>query len=564
MISPQNQSMRGMQELLQAVHGGPKTTPMIPFKDPIPSQPAASKKLIPTGPVVSKRVSEDPHQQIVRKLVGRVVETVEELESAGINQIDVINLAFIYRDLAPGDEVCPISIIMLKNFLENVIKPSNEVGYNKIIAYYNVLAEERSSRKTEKQRNAAQSVLSSYRTVENAYLYSYGFKDAADNMAKKLKAPEDMSVIERVKWLRIWAVILCDQLLFWGDLDDAGRIKGKKNTAEFNELHIYPESMILIWYDYLRHLPDESILCDMIQSMVELFPEKAQNALMRYGEMTVNVPDSTKVEHIRNSVKKLFFPKPWLSQSSCFCTTLGVQNFPIERLVDAVTAFKNGGIENMSTFELPYVDVYNNCKQRTVTCYKYGTVKSEHKEFNAGVTCKEELEMYIVLYKWLLAHPDFKFGAEQKTLKEYGMDDLLEEKPDLRTCAATWITNMGFARDEEDINWEVAEAVLKLSENGEMFEEFCQGNVSGDEIFNAYHFVSIAQAIACFSKISKLSAQEINKMGAALKRVKMFGTDRALPGDLIYLELFCYMVKNNPEALGKSLIQLYASKLCPQ
>lgn len=551
-------SMRGIQELLSAMHGTPKGSPNVLMRAPVSSQPEAM-----SAPMM-KQTKLTQHQLNMRKLVGRVKETVEELESAGFTRQDVISLACMYRDLVPGDEVCPISIKMMKDFLENVIRCNSEADYNKLLAYYNVTSEEQlSDKKAKRLRNDVYSIWDGYRTIENAYRYSYGFKDVADEMAKKLDAPAEMSVIERVKWIRVWVVILCDQMLFWGDLDNNGKIKSKETTARFNEKYVYPESMIFVWFGHLKNMPDGYIVYDMMRKLIEVFPEKAQNAVMRYGEFFENKPDSTKVEHIRNSIKKLLFPRPWLAQSSHFCTKMGVELFIPDRLENAVMAWKNGGIETMSTFELPYYDVYNGLKHRTLTCYKYGTGRLDGQEMNAGVSCKEELEMYVALYQWYLAHPDFKFGPEKKTLQEYGMAELLVEKVDIRTCVSAWIIDMGLAREESDINWELAEEILGFDEKSESFEEFYKGNLSEDDIYETYQFASMEQAIACFSLTRKISEEEIRKMGAALKRVKMFGIERALPGDCIYLALFRFLIKNKPEVVGKNLIQLYAAKLCP-
>lgn len=559
----QQPSMRSIQDLLASVHGDRKSSPMVPFNFPVSSQPMASQKLMPTAPAKSQEVlrAETKEERVVTNLTNRILESAEELNAAGISEFDALNLAFIYRDWMPGDEISPISIKMVRNFLES-IKISNETGYNKLMAYYNVLAEERTTRKTEKMRNAAHSILSQYRTIENAYQYSYIFREVANKMAPKLQAPESMGVVERVKWLRIWAVIIADQMLFWGDLDKNGKLKSADNTKRFNEFHVFPETMLFVWDDYLSNLPDGAILYDMLKRMIGLFPETARNAVLKYGEITSNVSDVTKVEHIRNLVKKHFFPRPWLVQSGYFCVVEGIKNFPATRLARAVTAWKNGGIDNLPTYDLPFYDVYNNCKLRTVTCYQYDTVIVNGKEINAGVSCREELEMYVELYKWLLEHPDFKFGAEKKTLEEYGIADLLEEKIDLESVAASCIVAKGFARDEADVNFEMIK-LLRLEENAQFFKDFVSGRASAIEVFANYAFSSENQAIACFSKTSKVSPMELNKMAAALKRINTFGmTSGTSFSDIAYLELFKYLVKHQP-----TLVKGYANtykRLLPQ
>ncbi len=498
--------------------------------------------------------------RLVENLESRMVHDLE-----GISQYEELNLAFIYNDLMPGDVLAPISLKRVKEFLENVVKPASESGYNKVMAYYNVLAEDIPKNKLEKLRNAAQSFLGTFRTIENAMQYSQGFYEAAVRMAPKLDAPEEMSLVDRVKWLRLWVFIIRDQTLFWGDMDTKGNLFGKAHLASFNQLHIYPETVMYAEREYFSKLPDNSILYDMMVRMINLFPQDVQNTVLRYGEIGTNVADSSgKIEHVRNLIKKKMFPHPWLAQSPYFCMPIGIKTFVPERLKSAVEAFKNGGLETLPTFEYTYVDAYNEFKRRKMICYQYATAMVEGEERKVGVTCKEELAMYAELYKWLLEHPDFKFGPEEKTLEEYGLDKLLEEAVDPNFGISTWILDMGFAKEEEDINWELVEAVLKPEENVELFQNYLEGTISEGEIFEKFRFSSPNQAIACFSKVSKVPVQEIDKLGQALKRLKTFGVNSALPSDLIYLEIFKYLANNNPEMLGKGLITMYGPKFCQQ
>ena len=517
---------------------------------PKPNQPIRFGKV--------KTESELKQQRIVENLEKRMIHDVD-----GLSPFEELNLAFVYNDLMPGDVVTPISLKRVKDFLENIVKPVNESGYNKIMAYYNVLAEPLQKNKQEKLRNAAQSVLGNFRTIENAMQYSQGFYEAAVKMAPKLDAPEDMSIVDRVKWLRLWVFIIRDQTCFWGDLDGKGKLVGKSHTAVFNQLYIYPETLMFVEKEYFSQMPDGSILYDMILRMIKLFPQSVQDAVLHYGEIGSNVSDSSgKIEYVRNFVKKKMFEHPWLASSAYFCVTRAIETVVPERFAKAIEAYKNGGIETLPMFEYPYVDVYNDFKRRKKMAYQYATTLVNGEEFKVGVTCKEELAMYVELYQWMLEHPNFKFGPEKKSIYEYGLDKLLEEPVDFRKGISEWILDMGFARDEEDINWDLVNAVLKPEENVEMFEKYVKGEILGQEVFEQFRFSAETQAVVCFSKTSKIAVREIDKMGQALKRIKMFGEISALPSDLIYLEIFRFFAKNNPDMLGKGLVNMYGSRFC--
>ena len=70
-------------------------------------------------------------------------------------------------------------------------------------------------------------------------------------------------------------------------------------------------------------------------------------------------------------------------------------------------------------------------------------------------------------------------------------------------------------------------------------------------------FSTDMQAKVCCNKKAKLIPAEAAKMAAALKRIKMFGTAQAIKSDLIYLEIFKYMLSEKPENLPKNMVNLY-------
>ena len=90
-----------------------------------------------------------------------------------------------------------------------------------------------------------------------------------------------------------------------------------------------------------------------------------------------------------------------------------------------------------------------------------------------------------------------------------------------------------------------------------MFKKLAAGKITAEDVSEVYAFSSYNQAIACFSKSCKVSPVELNRMAAALKRINTFGiTVGTSFGDVAYLELFQYLVKNQP-SLVKSYAQTY-------
>lgn len=114
---------------------------------------------------------------------------------------------------------------------------------------------------------------------------------------------------------------------------------------------------------------------------------------------------------------------------------------------------------------------------------------------------------------------------------------------------------MGLVDSEEDINWELFDKIVNGKD--EIMSQYLKGEISAGELYDALEFSTDMQAKLCCNKKTKLIPKEEAKMAAALKRIKMFGTTQAIKSDLIYLEIFKYMLSEKPENLPKSMVNLY-------
>lgn len=490
-------------------------------------------------------VQETMEERKKRKLLSRLVE------KEGVDSEEIIALTFVYRIMAPGDDVGPISIKMVKNFMDNVVSKANPDKAEKMMDFFK--HGDLNSKKAQKIFNQYESFLGGFRTLENAYIYSKGFYAMANKVASKLDAPESMGVIERLKWLRIWIVLIRDQCYFWGDLSPRGKLLGAQVSNAFNQYHIYPETMIMIGREYFSQLEDGEIVLDMIKRMLSLYPQKTQDAIMRYGEFGVSSPDCTNIGRIRLTLKAKLFKSNWFVLPEYFCTKTGMKALLPDRLKIAVEA---ENIESLEEFQSTHYDSYNNMRVKKRICYKLSDVWIDGITRTFGVTCQEELSMYTEVYKWMLEHPDFRFGEENKTLSEYGMDKLLMPTVTFEESAEKWILDCGLAKGSEDINWKMVHVLLE--KQNESLTQYYSGEVDAKILFKQFGFASDIQAQSCFSLSTKFTNREGDKMGQALKRIRMFGLDRAIKSDLIYLELFRYMMSEHIQALPKSLPQMYA------
>ena len=506
---------------------------------------AVKQKNLKSSNIQTEKSQEESEEQKLEKLVKRAVER------DGVSEYEVEQLVLIYKDLAPEDTESPISIKMLNKFLENVVKPASPTGYAKLRKFYNFREYICSEFKMRKFEIWRENFFKQFRTVEYCYQYSKGFKDMADRISKKLKAPESMGTVERCKWLRIWSVVLKDQGYHWKDVVN-GRIDINQSRWFNKNFYFTPEVMISMEKDCFENVPDGALLLEMIQNLIALYPEDLQKEIRKFGELDENVPDldCLKAEEIRNKLKKKLFPVLWVSGLGYYCTEQGIKTAKPEFLESAVKVYKDGNLDGLETFEQEAINPYNNFLREKFKCYELYTesIDEEYQRVLAIISW-DELKMYIEVYKWLSSHSDFKFGPDNKTLSEYGIDNMLLE------LNSKWFLEMKLVCSEDDINWMLFEKIINGNE--EYMAKYLKGELTAEDLFNAIGFSSVKQAKLCCNKETKLILKEEEKMAVALKRVKMFGTAQSIKSDLIYLEIFKYMLSEKPENLPKNMVNLY-------
>lgn len=466
----------------------------------------------------------------------RLLERVVDRDKFSYNEAKAF--AIIYQNLAPGDVAGKISAMRVKNFMEHFIQKDNPSIYKKMCIFYGLSDEKYEEKKRSKINKLIQNYMDAIRSVENAMSYSVSFEEAANKMAPKLEAPEEMSVVERLKWIRLWFIVIRNQELFYNEIDGNGKIRGIDVTRDVNNMYIFPESMILLNESFLSKLDDGEIIYQMIKEFIDSYPTDVQRAVYRFAELDgVNRPDSCRLGRIREDVKKKLFPNSWRSSTSFFMCKTGIKYMIPKHLEMAVFAYKNGGISNMPVGKFEILDVFNCYKKRKITVYKYGETQVNGNTIELGVTGEQELMLYVNLYKWLVEHPDFKFGKENKTLEEYGLAELLLDENEI---ISAWILEQGFASSEDDINWKLAKTILNPKENLSFFKDWYDGKMSGDTIYERIGFNSEKLARMCLS-LNGLILLDKNTLNQALKRVKMFGFDNSLKSDKIYVRLYEFL-----------------------
>lgn len=515
----------------------------------------------------------------VTSVMDRVID-FEEMDS-----YEAAKYGLMYNNLAPDDIKHKISTKMVKDFLEETVKFQNPEAYEKIQKYYDFHSQI-SEKYRKKLEIFVENTWKQYRTVEYCYKYSISFKEFVDKYASKVDA-DGLSDIEKIKWLRLWIFIIKDQGFFWADIQDDGKIDVKKQQNFDRMAYLNPDTMMYL-EPYVSKLSEKSLNVEMLKRFISLYPENFQKQVYTWAEMdnTTGNTNILRAGEIRMWIKRTLFPVTWMSPVSLFCMNDALKLNNPKYLESAVNAYKNGGIKSLKKIPNRGTDPFDDFKIKLFDGYELYSTVEDGVEKVLVVNCQNELNMFVEVYKWLLEHPDFKFGPEEKTLSEYGIETLLDEEPESdANCSlqmdlqdseedkkisesgtetslneeqkhiADWLFKMGLVDSKKDINWELFEKIVAWNE--EVKSQYLEGEISAEEFYDALGFLTEAQAKVCCNKKMKINSSEATKMSAALKFVKMFGTVHAKKSDIIYLEIFKYMMFEMPEKLPKNMVNLY-------
>lgn len=345
-----------------------------------------------------------------------------------ISHTETLNLMWVYKYLVPGDDGM-VSVENFKSFLETVVKPADPTKYNKMMWFFDISRKRETDKKERAMLRSIDAFLNNFRTLENAFIYCEQFKQAAIKMATKLEAPSSMPVIERVKWLRIWVILIMNQAYYWGEFDENGELVSPNVMKVFEECTIYPESMIIFQNRYFCNLEDGDIQFELIKAFIEKYPQKVQEEVMKFAEIGYNTPYFLKLDNIRMNVKALLFKHSWLLTSFYAFTKSGIKLMDPMIFNELDKACERGGLESMPVTYISHIDTCNRFKKSKLKTYVYMEMEHNESVMQKGVTCQMEIDMYIEVYRWLQRHPTFRFGEDNMTLKEYEIENLFQAKP---------------------------------------------------------------------------------------------------------------------------------------
>lgn len=213
-----------------------------------------------------------------------------------ISKTDKEAVIKLYEALVPGDKTRTVNVTMIVEegfpVFEATIGSSN---FQKLKKYFGIGC--KPSKKGTMREQEITSLLEQLRTVENAQYYIDGYKQLLEMAAAKLcDAPEDMPMLERAKFVRMFHVIFVGYFFFaqdfkrtfnfqykfyYLDVDFPKAIKN--NSLPFNPEEFFTTSKILI-----ESFSDNSLIYDLVCLELQSLDKKTQKEVLQFAELKIN------------------------------------------------------------------------------------------------------------------------------------------------------------------------------------------------------------------------------------------------------------------------------------
>lgn len=212
-----------------------------------------------------------------------------------ISRTDKEGVIRLYDALVPGDKTRTVNVTMImEEALPAFEAILGEAGFRKLKKYFGIGC--KPSKISIKEQEIT-GLLEQLRTVENAQYYIDGYKQLLEKAAAKLhEAPEDMTMLERAKFVRMYHTIFVGYFFFAQDfrrsfsfqhkcyyLDVDFQAAFRNNSMPYRPEEFFATSAILI-----ESFPDDSLIYDLVCMEFSRLDKKVQKEILQFAELKIN------------------------------------------------------------------------------------------------------------------------------------------------------------------------------------------------------------------------------------------------------------------------------------
>lgn len=212
-----------------------------------------------------------------------------------ISKSDKEGLIRLYEALVPGDKTRTVNLNMIMSealpAFEEVI---GETGLKKLKKCFGIGCK---ANKIGLKPQEIMALLDQVRTIENAQYYIDGYKELLEMAAAKLHdAPEEMTMLERAKFVRMYHMIFVGYFFFAQDFRRTFSFDKKcyylsvdfQAAFKNNSMPCRPEDFFITSKILIENFPDDSLIYDLVCLELSNLDKKLQKEILQFAELRID------------------------------------------------------------------------------------------------------------------------------------------------------------------------------------------------------------------------------------------------------------------------------------
>lgn len=279
-----------------------------------------------------------------------------------ISKADKEALIRLYEALVPGDKTRTVNLNMIaENALPAFEATIGEENFKKLKKFFGIGC--RASKFGVKQQEI-DNLIEQLRTVENAQYYIDGYKELLEMAAAKLHGtPEEMTMLERAKFVRMYHTIFVGYFFFAQDFRRSFSFEKKcyylsvDFPAAFknNSMFCKPEDFFITSRILIENFPDDSLMYDLVCLEFSNLEKKLQKEILQFAELriddngnlvSVNIAPKYRTYSSIRALKHKVHPEMGVYPMEFFAYKNKIKEMPFEEIYQIYKILRVVPIEN--------------------------------------------------------------------------------------------------------------------------------------------------------------------------------------------------------------------------
>lgn len=279
-----------------------------------------------------------------------------------ISKADKEGIIRLYDALVTGDKTRDVNVTMIMEEAMPVFETIlGESSFRKLKKYFGIGCKPSRFSIKEQEINV---LLEQLRTVENAQYYIDGYKQLLEMAAAKLHgAPEEMTMIEKAKFVRMYHTIFVGYFFFAQDFRRSFNFQHKcyylsvdfQAAFKNNSMPCRPEDFFITSKILIESFPEDSLMYDLVCMEFAELEKRLQKEILQFAELkiddegklvSVNVSPKNQTYSMIRAIKHKVHQEMGVYPMEFFAYKNKIEEMPFEEIYQIYKILRVVPIEN--------------------------------------------------------------------------------------------------------------------------------------------------------------------------------------------------------------------------